>query len=1017
MADSQIDLVLQGLNDEQKDAVTCVEGPVLIIAGAGTGKTTVIARRIAYLAAQGLAQPNEILALTFTDKAANEMEERVDQLLPFGAFDTTIATFHSFGEKIVRENALELGLPSDFKVLTKPQQVLFFQQNLFRFDLKHYRPLSTPTKFIQAILALISRAKDECITPENYTEFAKQLTATDDTDAQEIEKQLELAQVFSQYEAFKDQAGVLDFGDLINKALQLFQAYPTTLKEYQQKFKYILVDEYQDTNYAQNELVKLLAKKHKNICVVGDDDQSIYRFRGAAISNILQFQETYPNAKQVVLTTNYRSTQPILDAAYKLIRNNDPDRLEAKNNIDKHLISGKSETGFPIQTIFASTISDETDAVVAEIERLTASDEKRMTRDKPNNQPPNSSSLSSLRAEGRQTDKPTLDTPLTYNDIAILVRANSHADPFLRALAAKGIPYKFTGLTGLYDQEEIKELLSFLTVISNFNDNLHLYSLVTSHYYDMPMKDLVRLMDTANKKAKSLFWTFEHIEELAKPLEISDEGVEKAAIIYADIVRYLELSKTSNTGKILYQFLDDTKYLKQLESQETAEAATKINNIAKFFDKVFEFSKLTNHDTVPAFVEYLTVMREAGDDPGTSAVEVEYDGVNVMTVHAAKGLEFKTVFIINAVADRFPSRDRSEQIPLPNALIKETLPEGDFHLQEERRLFYVAVTRSSDLLYITWAQDYGGKRLKKASPFVAEALGIDNLPQVLFTPSTTKKLEQLNLFYSPQPANRLTGQSANQLTFIMESEQLIQVNQAQVEDYLTCPKRYHYANILHIPLARSHLFVYGSAIHAALQTFYRYKQQGKVIPLSEMLTSFENSWVDEGFLSDTHAKDRFNQGKLAIQQFWEREQANPINPTWIEKPFKTVINGNIKLVGRMDRVDITGEETHIIDFKTTENMDEEKATKRAKDSKQLMCYALAYYKLFNKLPTKLSLYFVDSGVMGSVLPTMDTIKKAEDFITQAAEGIRSQNFEAAPDYMACQFCAYSTICPSAVIRS
>lgn len=323
--------VLEGLNKEQREAVTTTKGPLLIIAGAGTGKTTVITRRIAYLIEQKLAKPSEILGLTFTEKAAGEMEERVDILVPYGYIDTWISTFHSFGNRVLQESAIDLGLPPDFKVLTRPGQILFFQQNLFAFDLDYYRPLANPTKFIEAILTFISRCKDEDISPADYKKYVmklknrplrnsklsvsqysralRPLRGLQNTKAQmtkkewesEVKRQEELARVYEKYEELKAKAGLVDFGDQVVLTLRLLREKPRVLKKCREQFKYILVDEFQDTNWAQNELVKLLAKPKNNVCVVADDDQSIYRFRGAAISNVLEFKETYPKAKIVTL--------------------------------------------------------------------------------------------------------------------------------------------------------------------------------------------------------------------------------------------------------------------------------------------------------------------------------------------------------------------------------------------------------------------------------------------------------------------------------------------------------------------------------------------------------------------------------------------------------------------------------------------------------------------------------------------------------------------------------------------
>src|ERR687887_451775 len=289
------DRILDGLNDAQRQAVTHDAGPLLIVAGAGTGKTTVITRRIAWLIAERKVRPEEILALTFTDKAAAEMEERVDTLVPYGYADVEISTFHAFGDRLLREHALEIGLTPDFRVLSRAEQVIFFRDRLFELPLQHYRPLGDPTRHLQALITLISRCKDEDISPEEYLAHAERLgreaaSAPDYEEARErAAQQRELAATYAKYQELMAQEGSVDFGDQIVLVLRLLRARPYVLGGYQRRFKYILVDEFQDTNHAQFELVKLLATRHGNVAVVGDEDQAIYRFRGAAISNILGF--------------------------------------------------------------------------------------------------------------------------------------------------------------------------------------------------------------------------------------------------------------------------------------------------------------------------------------------------------------------------------------------------------------------------------------------------------------------------------------------------------------------------------------------------------------------------------------------------------------------------------------------------------------------------------------------------------------------------------------------------------
>src|SRR5438876_4539753 len=324
------DRILEGLNEAQRRAVTHDTGPLLIVAGAGTGKTTVITRRIAWLIATRRARPDEILALTFTDKAAAEMEERVDTLVPYGYADVEIATFHAFGDRILREHALEIGLTPDFRVLNRAEQTIFFRDRLFELPLAHYRPLGDPTRHLQALITLISRCKDEDISPDEYQAHAGRLelaaaAAEDYEEARErAVQQRELAATYAKYQELMARDGCVDFGDQIVLPLKLLRARPNVRGGYQRRFKYIMVDEFQDTNHAQFELVKLLAARHGNVACVCDDDQAIYRWRGAAISNVLAFLERYPDARHIVVTENFRCHHAILDAAYKPIRYNNP---------------------------------------------------------------------------------------------------------------------------------------------------------------------------------------------------------------------------------------------------------------------------------------------------------------------------------------------------------------------------------------------------------------------------------------------------------------------------------------------------------------------------------------------------------------------------------------------------------------------------------------------------------------------------------------------------------------------
>lgn len=961
------DSILEKLNSEQRSAVTYGDGPLLIVAGAGTGKTTVITRRVAWLIAERRARLEEILALTFTDKAAEEMEERVDILLPYGYTPVWISTFHAFGDRVLRENSFELGLAPDLRVLTRPEQVIFFRDHLFEFPLKFYRPLGNPTRYIDAIITLISRAKDEDVSPEEYLNYAQELLSQaeesgDPARLEEANRELEVVRTYKRYQELMAEHHYIDFGDQVCLALKLFREHPSILKRYQQRFRYILVDEFQDTNYAQFELVKLLAEIHRNITVVGDDDQSIYKFRGAAISNILGFKKAYPDACQIVLVENYRSPQALLDTAYRLIRYNNPDRLEVQNQIDKHLIAvTDSASPGPVHLHYDSVFS-EADGVA------------KLIGEKVN------------RGEYR------------YQDFCVLVRANDDADPFLRALNYLSIPWRFTGNQGLYSREEIRLLINFLRAISDFDDSPSLYYLASAEPYQLGPEDLVRCASFHKRHHRSLYQVFSRLDEYPElSALISAEGRTKIEKLLADLKLYADFAVKHPTGEVLYKFITATGYLKRLVDSEKEE---EVRNIARFFDQVRNTSQILAHDRVAQFIEHLDLLIEAGDNPAVVEADPLTDAVSVLTLHKAKGLEFKVVIMVGLVADRFPTRYRREQIPLPDELVKDILPSGDFHLQEERRLFYVGMTRAAKELYLTSAEDYGGKRIKRVSPFVIEALDLPVRKLKPYEPSALERIER----HAPRVS------SPPSVYGPIPEDQLLSLSYFQIDDYLSCPLKYKFVHILHSPVMRHHAVIYGKALHDAVQEYFRRKLQGQPVTEEDLLAVFKGSWVSEGFLSREHEEQRFAEGCRTLRRFFVEQEALNRLPTYIEREFSFRLGRN-RVIGRWDRVDLTAHEVVIIDFKSSDVREQRKADEEAKKSLQLSIYALAYQQIFNRIPDRVELHFLESGLIGSASKTPEDLEQTISRIEAAAAGVRARRFDAQPDHWKCQRCVCNAICP------
>ncbi|MCG6928486.1 MAG: UvrD-helicase domain-containing protein [Acidobacteria bacterium] len=956
--------ILDGLNPAQHEAVTHGEGPLLIIAGAGTGKTTVLTRRIAHLIATKRARPEEILALTFTEKAAAEMSERVDQLIPYGYAETQISTFHAFGDRALRDAALEIGLNPEFRVLSQPEQIIFLRERIFDLPLRRFRPLGDPTRHLRALCTLVSRAKDEDVSPEAYRAWAEGRLAAAATDEErdEAERHVELAAFYAAHQKLLAEAGLVDFGDQIHRTLGLLRERPATLAGLRERYRWILVDEFQDTNHAQLEMLRLLAGESANLTVVGDDDQAIYRWRGAAAANLLAFRRLYAGCREVVLTENYRSTQVILDAAARLVSFNNPYRLEAIAGIDKRLRSDRAE-GAPVRHLHHDTVSAEADGVAAEIaERVQAGARPR--------------------------------------DVAILVRSNDEADPFLRALNVKGLPHRFSGSRGLYAREEVRLLVSFLRVLANPEDSVSLFYLAASEVYRVPEMELLRLNHYAQRKTRPLLEVLKSLPGNEDLQGVSGATREAAARLLTDVERAAEEVPRRRTGEVLYGYLQWSGLLGRLSREASAEAEVKVRNIARFFESVKAYGDVAEHDRVPAFVAHLDLLRDAGDDPAVAEADPDDDAVHVLTVHKAKGLEFPIVFLVGCAESRFPLQRRGEKVSLPEALVREEVQVASGHLHEERRLFYVAMTRAMDELVLTSAADYGTARARKVSRFVVEALDLPNPAPV---PRKSRALEALAR-HQPAPEPRPMAEAP------IPEDELLRLSHSRIDDYETCPLKYRYVHVLRVPLLAHHTVVYGHAVHEAVRRMFEARLAGRDFNEDDLVEAFRIAWVSEGFLSREHEERRRRVGEEMLRRFFHEETASAWAPTSVEEEFAFDVERN-RIQGRYDLVAEKDGRVTIVDFKTGEVTDPRAAQKRADESLQLDIYALAHQRTRGRLPDRVELRFLESGLAAGRTPTPDRVGQAEERIRAAADGIRRREFPPRPTWMACGQCPFREICP------
>lgn len=631
--------MLESLNDYQKEAVLHKEGPLLILAGAGSGKTRVLTTKIAYLIKEYDVDARNILAITFTNKAAKEMKTRIEELI--GKTSIQASTFHSFGVKILKENCEKLGYKSNFIILDSDDSLTLVKKILkdFNLDPKRFSPYMIRNK--------ISSNKNELIMPDDYKKFV--YNEEDDV----------VYKVYKKYQEILKQNNSLDFDDLLILPIALFKKNPDVLAYYQDRYRYIFIDEYQDTNYAQYLLTKMISAKYHNICVVGDNDQSIYAFRGANYKNILNFEKDYPDCKVVMLEQNYRSTKTILNAANSVIKNN-------KERKDKNLWSLK-ESNEKITYYKAADETDEVHYILKKVKELVANG-------------------------------------VSYQDMAILYRTNAQSRVFEQELLKQNIPYRIIGNFYFYSRKEIKDLLAYMRLVYNPDDDLSLLRVINTPKRGIGNKTLRSLEEEASLYHTSLFQAINSGKELA----------------FKELILTLQkdLEKMTLT-EFVDNILEKTGMRRALKEEKTLEADIRLEYLEEFKSVTKMFESRVGEISLADFLLEISLVadsEEYKDDPNR---------LTLMTVHAVKGLEFSYVFLAGLEEGIFPHRNSMD-----------TLAE----LEEERRLMYVAITRAKDKLFITSAKKrmlFGQENIAVPSRFIKE---ID--------PSLIEHEEKENMFTS-----------------------------------------------------------------------------------------------------------------------------------------------------------------------------------------------------------------------------------------------------------------------------
>ena len=628
--------LIEGLNDKQKEAVVATEGPCLVIAGAGSGKTKVLTHKIAYLISEKNVKPYNILAITFTNKAASEMKQRVEKIVGDVAQEMWMGTFHSICVRILRRFIDRIGFDTSFLIFDTSDQKTVVKECLKALN------IDDKTLSDRSVLSEISNAKNEMLTPKAY--LAKY--------SGEFRKE-KIGQVYELYQKRLRENNAVDFDDIINYTIDILSENPDVLQYYTEKFKYVLVDEYQDTNKAQFTLVTILASRYGNITVVGDNDQGIYSFRGADISNILNFEKDFPGTKIIKLEQNYRCTGNILKAANAVIKHNE-------NKYEKKLWTENEEGSLPC-LYQADDEYDEANYVVKQIEHLKT------------------------------------EEYLKPKDFVILYRMNAQSRAIEDILRRENIPYKIVGGLKFYERKEIKDTIAYLRLIHNTSDNLSLKRIINEPKRGIGKTSLDKIQEISDRTGTSMYEIIKHAEEFELN-RVKANAEEFITLIDGLRVKKQELS----ISELLKEVLNKSGYTKALELENTVEAETRMQNLEEFLTVAIEFEEESADNTLPEFLESITLSSDIDE------IQDEDNTVTLMTLHSAKGLEFPVVFLVGMEEGIFPGY---KSIGEPK------------ELEEERRLFYVGITRAKQFLYLTCAKHrtiFGSTSYNAISRFIKE---------------------------------------------------------------------------------------------------------------------------------------------------------------------------------------------------------------------------------------------------------------------------------------------------------
>jgi DNA helicase-2/ATP-dependent DNA helicase PcrA len=973
------------LNAEQRAAVEHGEGPLLVVAGAGTGKTRVITERIRNLLETDpeLAGGN-ILGLTFTDKAAGEMKHRVVKAIGDRAEGVWLSTFHRFClEKILR------AAKPDLVPLEDVDHWILLRRHIAELELNHFKRLAEPGEFLNDFVKFFSRCQDELISPDDYQHYVKDLERKYETrkksldhdaralEEEELARQIELARAYRVSERLLRERNLLTFGAQLMQAVQLLRSDEALLEQLREQYRYILVDEFQDTNIAQLELLWLLAGRRRNIVAVGDDDQAIYRFRGASFGSFTIFlkkfcgsSEAKPAGSQekclVSLTRNYRSTSRILRVAGEVISHNEKSPL-----LPPKKLSTDNSEGEKIHVAEFGTPDEEAHWIASEIERLHGSGNP-------------------------------------WRSFAVLYRKHTHRTRLLDALRRREIPFvirKFSILSSTL----VRDLLAWLRLIAMPADNVACARVLAAPYWALEPRDLVRLAERAEKNHRRPL--SEELETTQRELPFGREGSRLPELVGLLTRLRLLARKKSVTGVL--EELIACLALGPLPSEADRHYLDRFVTFVKDWEQKSEGKSLRD------FIQYLNYFAEAHGDIHLEEDPHE-DAVQLMTVHAAKGLEFAHVFIMHLSKRDFPSGARPVVFEFPAELMKEEKPAGDFQIQEERRLFYVALTRAQRRLTLSTVVN----KWKKQSPFLDDFLmnariqkfdTVQSTPKVIVMPAeeTTGAAPDST---DPSKLFAPTGENSRAYSRVAlwakayhpPMAEPLHLSASAIETYQRCPMQYLFANVWRIRGGPHAIMTFGNVMHTTIKEFAALVRDQRKVPFSEVAAIYDREWSSAGFPDDYQEEEYRRAGREQLEQFFRSYSAAPPDLLYQEKAFELHLDHDVIVTGRIDQANRIGtKEIEIVDYKTGKPKD----AKKAAESLQLSVYALAAEEVLDLHPSRLVFYNLTTNELVETERDAKALVKTKQTIAGVADQIRAGDFAAKPGFH-CSYCDFKPLCPA-----